>query len=307
MIYTVTFNPSLDYVVQVDNFAVGEINRTRTECIYPGGKGINVSLVLQNLGLASVALGFTAGFSGEEIKRLLKEAGCKGDFIAAKSGYSRINMKIISGEETALNGQGPQISQRELKQLFCKLRCLTAEDVLVLAGSIPASLPDDIYEQIMELVQPQGTQVVVDATGDLLLNVLKYEPFLIKPNHEELGELFGRGPLLTDAEILDAALRLKMRGARNILVSRGAEGALLLDDNGTLHRLRSPEGRLVNSVGAGDSMVAGFLAGFLQTQDYEAALRLGVAAGSASAFKDWLATREDIDRVLAQGLTNTKG
>lgn len=303
MIYTVTFNPSLDYVVQVDDFAVGEINRTRTESIYPGGKGINVSLVLQNLGLPSVALGFTAGFSGAEIERLLQEAGCRCDFIAVKAGYSRINTKIISGAETALNGQGPQLSEAELAALFNKLRRLTQDDVLVLAGSIPASLPDNIYEQILELLQSVGTRVVVDATGDLLLKVLKYRPFLIKPNHEELGEFFGRGPLLTEEEILAAAQRLQQQGARNVLVSRGANGALLLDENGKLHKQASPKGTLVNSVGAGDSMVAGFLAGYLQTQDYDAALRLGVAAGSASAFKAWLATREDVEKILASGTT----
>ena len=303
MIYTVTFNPSLDYVVQVDDFAVGEINRTRTESIYPGGKGINVSLVLQNLGLPSVALGFTAGFSGAEIERLLQEAGCRCDFIAVKEGYSRINTKIISGAETALNGQGPQLSEAELAALFNKLRRLTQDDVLVLAGSIPASLPNNIYEQILELLQPVGTRVVVDATGDLLLKVLKYRPFLIKPNHEELGEFFGRGPLLTEEEILAAAQRLQQQGARNVLVSRGANGALLLDENGKLHKQASPKGTLVNSVGAGDSMVAGFLAGYLQTQDYDAALRLGVAAGSASAFKAWLATREDVEKILVSGTT----
>lgn len=303
MIYTVTFNPSLDYVVQVDDFAVGEINRTRAESIYPGGKGINVSLVLQNLGLPSVALGFTAGFSGAEIERLLHEAGCQCDFIAVKAGYSRINTKIISGAETALNGQGPQLSETELAALFNKLRRLTQDDVLVLAGSIPASLPDNIYEQILELLQPVGTRVVVDATGDLLLKVLKYRPFLIKPNHEELGEFFGRGPLLTEEEILAAAQRLQQQGARNVLVSRGANGALLLDENGKMHKQASPKGTLVNSVGAGDSMVAGFLAGYLQTQDYDAALRLGVAAGSASAFKAWLATREDVEKILASSTT----
>ncbi len=304
MIYTVTFNPSLDYVVKVDNFAVGEINRTQVENIYPGGKGINVSLVLQNLGLQSVALGFTAGFSGAEIERLLQEAGCRCDFIQAGQGCSRINTKIISDSETALNGQGPQLSKEELQKLFTKLQGLTQDDILVLAGSIPASLPDDIYEQILELLQPACTRVVVDATGDLLLKVLKYKPFLIKPNHEELGELFGRGPLLNEEDILAAALKLQQQGARNVLVSRGADGAVLLDENGRQHMMASPKGKLVNSVGAGDSMVAGFLAGYLKTQDYEEALRLGVAAGSASAFKDWLATSDDIDKIILQGVTN---
>lgn len=299
MIYTVTFNPSLDYVVRVEHFAAGEINRTQEETIYPGGKGINVSLVLQNLGVASKVLGFTAGFSGAEIKRLLRQAGCSCDFIEAQAGYCRINMKIISDAETAVNGQGPQLTAKELEAMFAKLRLLKAEDILVLAGSIPASLPDDIYEEILQLVQPVGTKVVVDATGDLLLNVLKYRPFLIKPNHEELGEFFGRGPLLEDEEILQAAQELQKRGARNVLVSRGAAGALLVDENGKLHKKASPKGELVNSVGAGDSMVAGFLAGYLETHDYKAALDLGVAAGSASAFSQWLATRADIERVLA--------
>ena len=289
MIYTVTFNPSLDYVVKVDDFAVGEINRTQAENIYPGGKGINVSLVLQNLGLQSVALGFTAGFSGTEIERLLQEAGCRCDFIQAGQGCSRINTKIISDSETALNGQGPQLSKEELQKLFAKLQGLTQ---------------DDIYEQILELLQPACTRVVVDATGDLLLKVLKYKPFLIKPNHEELGEYFGRGPLLNEEDILAAALKLQQQGARNVLVSRGADGAVLLDENGRQHMMPSPKGKLVNSVGAGDSMVAGFLAGYLKTQDYEEALRLGVAAGSASAFKDWLATSDDIDKIILQGVTN---
>lgn len=301
MIYTVTFNPSLDYVVRVEHFTAGEINRTQKETIYPGGKGINVSLVLQNLGVASKILGFTAGFSGAEIKRLLHKAGCSCDFIEAEAGYSRINMKIISDGETAVNGQGPQLTAKELEKMFAKLRLLGADDILVLAGSIPSSLPDDIYEEILQLLQPKGTRVVVDATGDLLLNVLKYHPFLIKPNHEELGEFFGQGPLLADEEILLAAKELQKRGARNVLVSRGAAGALLVDESGKLHKKASPKGELVNSVGAGDSMVAGFLAGYLETHDYKAALDLGVAAGSASAFSSWLATRADIERVLLAG------
>ena len=240
----------------------------------------------------------------EEAERLLQEAGCRCDFIQAGQGCSRINTKIISDSETALNGQGPQLSKEELQKLFTKLQGLTQDDILVLAGSIPASLPDDIYEQILELLQPACTRVVVDATGDLLLKVLKYKPFLIKPNHEELGEFFGRGPLLNEEDILAAALKLQQQGARNVLVSRGADGAVLLDENGRQHMMASPKGKLVNSVGAGDSMVAGFLAGYLKTQDYEEALRLGVAAGSASAFKDWLATIDDIDKIILQGVTN---
>ena len=300
MIYTVTFNPSLDYVVQSDGFAVGAINRTQSECIYPGGKGINVSLVLQNLGMASVMLGFVAGFSGEELKRLVTLQGAGHSFISLSGGYTRINVKIAGSPETALNGQGPAIGAPQLAQLFEQLQKLCANDVLVLAGSIPADLPKDIYEQIMRLVAGKGVRTVVDATGELVLKVLAYHPFLIKPNHEELGEFFNLPPLKTTKDIVAAARRLQAMGARNVLVSRGADGAILLDEAGGLHCCASPSGRLVNSVGAGDSMVAGFLAGYLKTGDYAQALQLGVAAGSASAFKDWLATQDDIERLLVQ-------
>ena len=245
-------------------------------------------------------LGFVAGFSGEELKRLVTLQGAGHSFISLSGGYTRINVKIAGSPETALNGQGPAIGAPQLAQLFEQLQKLCANDVLVLAGSIPADLPKDIYEQIMRLVAGKGVRIVVDATGELVLKVLAYHPFLIKPNHEELGEFFNLPPLKTTKDIVAAARRLQTMGARNVLVSRGADGAILLDEAGGLHCCASPSGRLVNSVGAGDSMVAGFLAGYLKTGDYAQALQLGVAAGSASAFKDWLATQDDIERLLVQ-------
>lgn len=298
MIYTVTFNPSLDYVVKVPSFAVGAINRTAQEQIYPGGKGVNVSLVLQGLGFKSRLLGFVAGFSGAEIKRLTALAGCDSDFVELDNGYSRINMKISGTPETAVNGQGPYIGQRQLEQLAQKLDVLKEGDILVLSGSIPNSLPQDTYEQLLQRVDGKGVRTVVDATGQLVLKALKYRPFLIKPNHEELGEFFGLEPLRDTAAIIDCARKLQGQGARNVLVSRGGDGAVLLDEAGGVHISPSPKGVLVNSVGAGDSMVAGFLAGYLQSGDYGYALRLGICAGSASAFKDWLATKEDIESLL---------
>lgn len=298
MIYTVTFNPSLDYVVKAPGFAIGEINRTEDEVIYPGGKGVNVSLMLGNLGLSSRTLGFIAGFSGAELERRVQEAGCISDFIKLDKGYTRINVKISGKPETALNGQGPQLTKEHLALLLHKLADLQAGDILVLAGSIPKTMPDDAYEQIMCLLDGRGIKTVVDATGELVLKVLKYRPFLIKPNHAELGEFFGKGELHDVEEIIACAKRLQELGARNVLVSRAADGAVLLDEEGKVHCCAAPKGVLVNSVGAGDSMVAGFLAGFLENGSYEQALRLGLCAGSASAFSDWLATREQIDKLL---------
>ncbi len=298
MIYTVTFNPSLDYVVQIDDFRIGEINRTKTETYYPGGKGINVSLVLQNLGVTSKALGFTAGFSGQELKRLLDKAGCSYDFVDIAAGCTRINVKVAENPETAINAQGPIIGKEEFTKLLAKLEQLQQDDILVLAGSIPKTLPNDIYEQILQLLAGKVVHTVVDATGALLLNVLKYHPFLIKPNHEELGELFGLGALHDEQEIITYARKLQDMGACNVLVSRGKDGAILLDETGTVHTGASPKGVLVNSVGAGDSMVAGFLAGYLTSRDYKTALRLGICAGSASAFQEWLASKEDIIKLM---------
>lgn len=293
MIYTVTFNPAVDYVVYVRDFESGAVNRTQEESIFFGGKGINVSTVLQRLGVDTVALGFLAGFTGAAIEQGLQQMGIRTDFIHLRRGLTRINVKIKASCETEINGQGPQISGEALEALFQKLEILRPGDMLVLAGSIPSSLPDTIYEQILRQLKDRQILPVVDATRDLLCQVLPYHPFLIKPNHIELGEIFGR-VLKTEAEVRECALALQQKGARNVLVSMAAKGALLLDERGGFHRIQAPPGKARNSVGAGDSMVAGFLAGYLETGDYAHALRLGTAAGSATAFSEGLATREDI-------------
>ncbi len=293
MIYTVTFNPAVDYVVYVRDFESGAVNRTQEESIFFGGKGINVSTVLQRLGVDTVALGFLAGFTGAAIEQGLQQMGIRTDFIHLRQGLTRINVKIKASCETEINGQGPQISGEALEALFQKLEILRPGDMLVLAGSIPSSLPDTIYEQILRQLKDRQILPVVDATRDLLCQVLPYRPFLIKPNHIELGEIFGR-VLKTEAEVRECALALQQKGARNVLVSMAAKGALLLDEKGGFHRIQAPPGKARNSVGAGDSMVAGFLAGYLETGDYAHALRLGTAAGSATAFSEGLATREDI-------------
>lgn len=293
MIYTVTFNPAVDYVVYVRDFESGAVNRTQEESIFFGGKGINVSTVLQRLGVDTVALGFLAGFTGAAIEQGLQQMGIRTDFIHLRQGLTRINVKIKASCETEINGQGPQISGEALEALFQKLEILRPGDMLVLAGSIPFSLPDTIYEQILRQLKDRQILPVVDATRDLLCQVLPYRPFLIKPNHIELGEIFGR-VLKTEAEVRECALALQQKGARNVLVSMAAKGALLLDEKGGFHRIQAPPGKARNSVGAGDSMVAGFLAGYLETGDYAHALRLGTAAGSATAFSEGLATREDI-------------
>lgn len=300
MIYTVTFNPSLDYVVHMQQFTAGDINRAEREMIYPGGKGINVSLVLGNLKIPSKMLGFIAGFTGSEIERLAKKNGGDCDFIQLDDGYSRINLKVSAQEETAVNGMGPHIPANKLAALLVQIDALKEGDTLVLAGSIPSDIPDDIYEQILKRLQGQGIRVVVDATGDLLKNVIKYQPFLIKPNNFELGELFNL-ELHTDEEIIVCAKQLQSMGARNVLVSLGGDGALLLGEDGKVYRMKSPKGTLVNSVGAGDSMVAGFLAGYEASKgDLNMALKMGISAGSASAFHEWLATEENIKDVYAQ-------
>lgn len=299
MIYTVTFNPSLDYVVQIDKMKLGQINRTVKENIYPGGKGNNVSVILSNLGLKSKAIGFRAGFTGMAMEEMLKDYGCLTDFIVLADGATRINVKVKSEEESEINGQGPAISKEALEGLYKKLDVLEKEDVLVLAGSIPNTLPEDVYERIMERLQGKGVRIVVDATKELLKKVLPYHPFLIKPNHHELGELFG-AELHTDEEIVEYAGKLREMGAVNVLVSMAAEGALLLPEDGKVRKMRPPKGTVVNSVGAGDSMVAGFLAGYLNTGDYDRALELGTAAGSATAFVSWLATREQIVEKLVR-------
>ena len=299
MICTVTFNPSLDYIVSVDDFQLGMTNRTSSELILPGGKGINVSIVLKNLGLDSTALGYAAGFTGDELIRRLNEFGVDSDFIKIGHGMTRINLKLKSIDGTEINGCGPDIDAKALEQLMEKLDRLGEGDVLVLAGSIPYTMPDDMYQRILKRIQGRGVLTVVDATRDLLVKVLPYHPFLIKPNNHELGEIVGRR-LTTDAEIVAAATVLQSKGARNVLVSMAGDGALLLDEKGCTHRIGCPKGQVVNSVGAGDSMVAGFVAGYLQSGDYNTALRLGTACGSATAFSLGLAKKADIDALLKE-------
>lgn len=297
MIYTVTFNPCLDYIVSVEDFTLGRVNRTTKELVYPGGKGINVSLVLKNLGMESTALGFTAGFTGEEIERSLREWGCYTDFIRISEGMSRINLKLRSREESEINGQGPKISQEALDALYQKLDQMQPEDVLVLAGSIPGSMPDSSYELILARVQKKQVRAVVDATGELLVNVLKYHPFLIKPNNHELEEIFNV-PMDSNETIITYAKKLQEMGAQNVLVSMAGDGAILVAEDGQVHISQAPVGKVVNSVGAGDSMVAGFITGYLKSGDYEKAFHMGIATGSASAFSERLATREEVDTVL---------
>lgn len=296
MVYTVTFNPAIDYVVHTGEMKLGATNRSEREEMYFGGKGINVSIVLRELGIASRALGFTAGFTGEAIEKGLADMGIDTDFVRLKNGNSRINVKIKSAEETELNGQGPDIDDKAIKALFEKLDTLSDGDTLILAGSIPSSLPSDIYEQILAKLSEKKIKVVVDATKDLLLNVLKYKPFLVKPNNHELGEMFG-AELKSDADIEKYARKLQEMGAVNVLISMAGDGAMLIDEHGTMHRCGVCKGKVKNSVGAGDSMVAGFTAGSLKG-DYEYALKLGTAAGGATAFSDGLATKEKIAELL---------
>lgn len=298
MIYTVTFNPSLDYIVRIDSFATGEINRVNYEQVLAGGKGINVSIVLKNLGQNNTALGFLAGFTGEEIKRQLHEFGVTNDFVQLNQGFSRINVKAKAENETEINGQGPDIDEAKLEELFTKLDQLQADDTLVLAGSIPKTLPDDIYQQIMARLNGKGIRIIVDAEKKLLLNVLQYHPFLIKPNNHELGDMFGV-TLTTDAEIIEYAKKLQAKGAQNVLISMAGDGAILLTTDGTTYKCPAPKGKLVNSVGAGDSMVAGFITGFNESAgDFKTAFHMGVATGSASAFSDNLATRPEVEALL---------
>ena len=299
MIYTVTFNPSLDYIVSVENFQLGITNRTSSELMLPGGKGINGSTVLMNLGIENKALGFVAGFVGDEIIRRLEEMGVQNGFIRIEEGVSRINLKLKSIDGTEINGQGPVISPEHVEELMKQLDRLGEGDVLFLSGSIPSSMPDDAYQKIMERLDGRGVQIVVDATKDLLLNVLEYHPFLIKPNNHELGELFGV-ELKTREEVIPYAKKLQEKGAVNVLVSMAGEGAVLIDANEDVYMAPAPKGTLVNGAGAGDSMVAGFMAGWLEKQDYEHAFCMGVSAGSASAFSEHLATKAEIEAVYQQ-------
>lgn len=296
MIYTVTFNPSLDYIVDVEDFQTGMTNRTTAEQLFAGGKGINVSIVLKNLGVESTALGFAAGFTGEEIRRQVQEMGIRAEFLLIKKGLSRINVKLKSIDGTEINGMGPEIDTEKLEELYKKLDTLKKGDVLVLAGSIPSSMPPSVYSDIMERLSGKGIIFIVDATRDLLLNVLKYRPFLIKPNNHELGEIFG--VKLTEREqIPPYAKKLQEMGARNVLVSMAGEGAVLLSEDGQIFESAAPKGKVVNAVGAGDSMVAGFIAGYLERESYEHAFKLGISAGSASAFSENFASGEEIEAV----------
>ncbi len=299
MIYTVTFNPSLDYIVSVDNFRLGLTNRTDSELLLPGGKGINVSVVLMNLGIESTALGFVAGFTGEEVIRRLEQMGVKNGFIRLEEGFTRINLKLKSIDGTEINGQGPAIGEEPAGLLMKKLNTLGEGDVLFLSGSIPASMPDDAYRKIMEMLDGKGIMTVVDATGHLLMNVLEYRPFLIKPNNHELGEIF-ETELKTRESVIPYGRKLQEMGARNVLVSMAGEGAVLIAANGEVYDTPAPEGKLVNGVGAGDSMVAGFMEGYMERHDYGHAFRMGVAAGSASAFSENLATKQEIEAVYSK-------
>ena len=299
MIYTITFNPALDYIVKMDEFNLGNVNRSNNEFVYAGGKGINVSIVLNNLGVKSKALGFIAGFTGEEIERRVREFGCDTEFIKLKEGMSRINVKIKADVESEINGGGPDISSDALEELYKKLDTLTVGDILVLAGSIPKTMPTDVYERIMERLQEKNIKFIVDATGESLLKVLKYNPFLIKPNHHELGELFGV-KLNSKEEIIEYAKKLKDMGAQNVIISMAGDGAVLIDSNGGVTTSNVPKGVVKNSVGAGDSMVAGFIAGYLNSGKIEDGFKLGVATGSASAFSEGLATKDYVYELLEQ-------
>lgn len=299
MIYTLTFNPSLDYIVDVSEFACGKVNRTTKEKIFPGGKGLNVSMVLKKLGYESTALGFVAGFTGAELVRLLETRGVCTDLIPVEKGMTRINVKLRSRQETEINGQGPAIGQAEIDKLYEKLGRLQDGDTLVMAGSIPDAMPKTMYMDIMRHLQKKRLKIVVDATNNLLINVLQYHPFLIKPNHHELGEIFGVS-LTEKADVITYARKLQAMGAENVLVSMAGAGAVLVTGDGNVYQSEAPKGKVVNSVGAGDSMVAGFLAGYLEKGDYGMAFRMGVCAGSASAFSEELATKEQVMELLEQ-------
>ena len=299
MIYTVTFNPSLDYIIRVDHLKLGAINRVHYENILPGGKGVNVSIVLGNLGHTSTALGFVAGFTGAEIERRMREYGAECEFIQVKEGMSRINVKVKSDEESEINGMGPLITEEDVDALFAKLDELKEGDYLVIAGSVPSMLPPDMYERIMERLDGRGINIAVDAERDLLTRVLKYHPFVIKPNNHELGDIFGV-TLKTREEVVPYAKKLQEQGARNVIISMAGEGAVFVSEEGEVAMSEAPKGTVVNSVGAGDSMVAGFLAGVIETGDMAQAFRMGLCTGSASAFSPDLATRPEVEDLLAK-------
>ena len=299
MIYTVTLNPAIDYVVQLPQLQTGAINRNQAEAVQFGGKGINVSGVLHNLGIENIALGFVAGFTGAGLEEGLRKQGLRTDFVHLSQGLTRINVKVKADEETEINGIGPNITQGDMDALYEKLARLAEGDHLVLSGSVPSCLGADTYEKLMAAVAGKGVLVTVDATGMLLKNTLKHRPFLIKPNHHELEELFGTS-LKSDEDMVSCGRRLQQMGARNVLISMAGDGAMLLDENGAYHRVACPKGQVVNSVAAGDSMVAGFLAGYLERCDFAYALKLGTAAGSATAFSLGLGEKETIYKLLEQ-------
>ena len=296
MVYTVTFNPSLDYIVTVDDFKLGLTNRTTSELMLPGGKGINVSIVLSNLGIENTAIYFSAGFIGDEITRKVKECGIKSEEIKVSNGCSRVNLKLKSIDGTEINGAGPDISKEAIESFYHKLEMLQAGDTLVLAGSIPQTMPETIYSDIMARLSGKGIRIVVDATRDLLVNVLEYKPFLVKPNNHELGEIFGV-ELNTREDVVPYAKKMIEMGAENVIVSMAGQGAVFVSANGDAYLREAPEGELVNGVGAGDSMVAGFIAGYLENKDLLHAFKMGLSAGSASAFSEYLATREEVEAV----------
>lgn len=297
MFYTVTLNPALDYILQVDDFGIGKINRTKTEKILPGGKGLNVSMVLKNLGIDSVAIGFIAGFTGDELRKQMEQKGVKTEFIKVQNGITRINVKISSNQETALNGIGPDIDEKDIEELLQKINEITSDDLVILSGNIPKSIPKNIYQIICDILEKNNVTFVVDATRELLIDVLKYKPFLIKPNKEELEETF-KVKITTKDELVTYAKKLQDMGAQNVLISLGGDGAILLNKEGKVYYSKAPKGKVINTVGAGDSMVAGFLAGYKKTKDYEQAFKMGIATGSASAFSMDLATAKEVEDLL---------
>ena len=297
MIYTITFNPALDYISQVENFQKGKINRTTNEKILPGGKGLNVSIVLKNLEIDNTALGFIAGFTGDELKRRIEQYNVKTNFIKVEKGITRINVKISSNEETALNGCGPQISEVDLEKILKQIDEIQKEDIVILAGNIPKNINKNIYEKICLKLKEKETTFIVDATRELLIGILKYNPFLIKPNKEELEETFGV-KIQGEQEIIQYAKKLQEMGARNVLISLGGEGAILITEENKIYKANAPKGKVISTVGSGDSMVAGFIAGYIKNKDYKEALKLGIAAGSASAFSTELATKEKVEKLL---------
>lgn len=307
MIYTITFNPALDYTVQVEEFEIGKINRTKSENILAGGKGLNVSIILKRLGIENTALSFIAGFTGKELERKIKQYNIKTDFIEINNGYTRINVKIsslkknslIQERETALNGNGPEITQEDIDELLEKLKKINSEDIVILSGNVPKCINEDIYEIICKELNEKNVKFVVDASQKLLMNCLKYKPFFIKPNKDELEETFNT-KIKTKKEIIIYAKKLQEKGAQNVLISLGGDGAILLTEKNEVYYSNTPKGQVINTVGAGDSMVAGFVAGYLKKKDYKEALKLGIASGSATAFSAGLAMNEEINGLLKQ-------